>query len=425
MSTAEERDYFTDYSVLKDPYDYFEELRAKGPVCRSERRNMVVVTGFEEALEVLKNTEDFSSINAPQGAALPLPFEPEGDDIREQIEAHRDQFMGGSLIVTYDGERHAKTRTMLNRLFSPKRLKENEEFIERYAQQLVTESVAKGGCELINDIATPFVTLVIADLLGVPAEDRELFRQAIDNAPPPGNMETEGAHTEGAEEPLVVMGGYFYQYVVDRRENPRDDVLTTLATATYPDGTLPDVIEIVSLATFLFGAGQDTSAKLLGNAMRFLVEDKELQQTLRDNPDLIPNFIEEVLRLEGSTKQTTRLAVRDTRIGDVPVAAGTPVMIALAAANRDPRRWDRPLEFDLHRPRLREHLAFGRGPHVCAGSPLARVEVRVILEHFLEKTSDISLDESIHGAKGNRNLEYEPSFIIRGLAELNLKLTPR
>lgn len=420
MPATTERDYFTDLTVLKDPYDYFEEFRAKGPIAQSEQHNMLVVTGFDEALEILKNTRDFSSINAPQGAGVPLPFEPEPGKINEQIEAHRDQILGGSLIVTYDGDNHTRTRTMLNRLFSPKRLKENEAFIENYSQQLVSESIAKGRCELINDIATPFVTLVIADLLGVPPDDRELFREAIDNAPPPGNMQANEDH-DPSQDPLVVMGGYFYNYVVDRRENPRDDVLTILASTTYPDGELPDVIEIVSLATFLFGAGQDTSAKLLGNAMRFLVEDKVLQQSLREDPSLIPNFIEEVLRLEGSTKMTTRLAVNDAEVCGTKIKAGTPVMIALAAANRDPRRWENPLKFDLHRPRLREHLAFGRGPHVCAGSPLARVEISVILEHFLTQTSDISLDEAIHGP--DHNLEYEPSFIIRGLANLNLKLT--
>lgn len=422
MSSAKERDYFTDYTVLEDPYDYFEELRSRGPVCFSERRNMVVATGFDEALEVLKNNEVYSSINAPQGAALPLPFEPEPGRIREQIEAHREEFVGGTMIVARDGEAHARARTLLNRLFSPKRLKENEAFIQRYSRQLVSEAVAKGGCELINDIATPYVTLVIADLLGVPPEDRDLFRKIIDEAPPPGNLETEGARMDDENSPLVVMGGYCYQYLAERRENPRDDVLTMLATATYPDGTLPDLVEVTGLATFLFGAGQDTTAKLLGNGMRFLVEDLELQQQLRENPDLIPSFVEEALRLEGSTKMTTRLAMTDTRLGGVDIPAGTPVMVALSAANRDPRRWENPLTFDLNRPQLREHVAFGRGAHVCAGSPLARVEVRVILEHFLEQTSEITLDESIHGPRGNRNLEYEASFIIRGLATLNLKL---
>jgi cytochrome P450 len=183
-------------------------------------------------------------------------------------------------------------------------------------------------------------------------------------------------------------------------------------------------MEIVRLATFLFGAGQDTSAKLLGNSMRFLVDMPELQQRLREDRSRIPAFIEEVLRLEGSSKMTSRLARRHTRIGDMDIAPGTKIFVALAAANRDPRRWPAPQEFDLQRERLKEHVAFGRGAHVCAGAPLARAEIRVILDRFLEHTANIDLAEKHHGARGQRTLEYEPSFIIRGLAAMHLVLKP-
>ncbi len=422
MQAPQERDYFTDLSVLKEPYAYFEELRARGPVCRLACRDIVVVTGFREALEVLNNSQDFSSAIAPQGAAAPLPFEPSGDDIGAQIEAHRPQFLGGELLVACDDRRHAYSRSIISRLFTPSRLKAREAFITQFADTLVADAVARGGCELIGEIATPFVTHIIADLLGVPQDDRKVFMDAIAAGPPPGNMDSEDARHQHS--PLELMGAYFYQYVTDRRASPRQDVLTELATATYPDGSMPDALEIVRLATFLFGAGQDTSAKLLGNAMRHVVEVPGLQQKLRQDLSLIPPLIEEVLRLEGSTKATFRLARKNTRIGDMEIPAGTRVMIALAAANRDPQRWGCPRELQLGRDRIREHLAFGRGAHVCAGAPLARVEVRIILERFLEHTCAIDLLETRHGPRGNRTLDYEPSFIIRGLESLHLALTP-
>jgi cytochrome P450 len=209
---------------------------------------------------------------------------------------------------------------------------------------------------------------------------------------------------------------------MDRRANPRSDILSELANATYPDGSMPDLMEIVRLATFLFGAGQDTSAKLLGNSMRYIADVPGLQDKLRADPALIPQLIEEVLRLEGSTKMTARLARKNTRIGGVDIAAGTKIFLALAAANRDPRRWPQPTEFQLDREKIKEHVAFGRGAHVCAGAPLARVEVRVILERFLEQTSEIDLSAEKHGPRGNRSLDFEPSFIIRGLSALHLKL---
>ncbi len=416
-----ERDYFTDLSVLLDPYDYFEEIRRHGPVYQMRAHDALIVTGFDEVVEVLRNNSDFSSVISTQGAAQPLPFQPEGDDISEQIEAHRSEMDVYDLVVTHDGTRHAHVRSLVNRLFTPSRLKDNERFMRGFADELAQQAVARGRCEIVNEIATPFVTLVVADLLGVPPEDREKFREVIDSAPPPGDMQS--SETEGPT-PLEFMGGFFFNYLSERREQPRDDILSELATAAYPDGSQPDILDLVKLATFMFGAGQDTSAKLLSNAMRYIVEVPGLQDALRRDPERVPAMLEEVLRLEGSTKATFRLARRNTRIGDFEVPAGKRIMVALAAANRDPRRWEQPNEFRLDRPRIREHVAFGRGVHTCAGAPLARAEVKLIIQRFLEYTDNIAISEAEHGPPGARRLEYEPSFIIRGLANLHLDLTP-
>jgi cytochrome P450 len=418
-----ERDFFTDHEILKDPYAYFEALREHGPVFQPPGKDYLVVTGFEETLEVLRNSNDFSGIIALQGAAAPLPFQPEGSDICEQIEAHRTQFAGGDLVVNLDDEAHTNLRGLINTLFTPSRLKANEAFIRRYSDEMVRRVVAKGECEMIREIATPFVTIVIADLLGVPTEDRQLFMDAIEAAPPPGNLDGDN-NIKGDNHPFAVMGGYFARYVAERRAQPREDVLSELANARYRDGTEPAMMDIVQLGMFMFGAGQDTSAKLLGNAMKFIVDEPGLQDRLRADPSLIPALIEEILRLEGSTKQTARLARRDTRLGDRDIPAGTRILVALSAANRDPTRWPDPQKLDLERPKVKEHVAFGRGRHVCAGAPLARVEVRIILEKLLEYTSNIDLDESRHGPRGQRDLAYEASFIIRGLESLYLKLTP-
>lgn len=422
MQSLEDRDYFTDHSILKDPYAYFEAIRAKGPVYQIPSSGLIVITGFDEILEVLKNTNDFSSVIAPSGPAAPLPFQPQGSDITPQIEAHRTDFVGGDLVVAYDDQQHNFSRSLLTRLFTPSRLRASEQFIADYSDQLVSNAVANGGCELIKQIATPFVTMVIADLLGVPMDDRQIFMDAIEAGPPPGSL--AGDDLMAQHQPLVVMGMYFAGYVQERRQAPRADILSELANATYPDGSTPEALEIVRIATFLFGAGQDTSAKLLGNTMKFIVDEPGLQDRLRQDPSLIPQLLEEVLRLEGSTKMTSRLARKDTHIGELRVPAGTRVMLALSAANRDPRRWENPQAFVLDRPKIKEHLGFGRGAHVCAGAPLARAEVRIILEKFLQHTSHIDLVEEKHGPQSSRNFDYEASFIIRGLSELHIKMTP-
>ena len=422
MNELVNRDYFTDYEILKDPYAFFNAIREMGPIYRPPGKDYYIVTGFEEALEVLRNHDDFSAIIGLQGAAAPLPFTPHGSDITDQIEEHRKAFSGGDQVVNLDDDPHTKLRALINTLFVPSRLKASEAFIEHYCDEMVGNAVANGEVELIGTIATPFVTMVVADLLGVPMEDRQIFMDAIAKAPPPGNLDGRDI-MEGENHPFAVMGSYFAGYIADRRANPRDDILTELAHAKYNDGSLPELHDIVQLGMFMFGAGQDTSAKLLGNSMKYLVERPELQDQLRSNPKQIPAFLEEVLRIEGSTKQTARLARRDTKIGDLSIPAGTKLLVALSAANRDPQRWDNPNELVLGRKKILEHVGFGRGKHVCAGAPLARVEVRVIMEKFLAQTSRIELDMDKH-PNGIADLEYEPSFIIRGLAEMNLKLTP-
>jgi cytochrome P450 len=380
------------------------------------------VTGFDEANEILRNAKDFSSVIAVTGAAVPLPFKPEGDDISEQLERHRHEVSGSEILVTYDGARHAANRSLLNSLFVPSRLKANQAFMEDLAEKTVKDVVARGKCELIQDVAVPYVTLVIADLLGVPADDRESFKEVIAAGPPPGNIDAEERpHSNSI---LDHLARHFAGYVQDRRTNPRDDVLTQLASAQYPDGTTPDPAAIVGVAVFLFAAGQDTSAKLLGNCLRFLTEDKALQQQLRRDRGQVAGFIEEVLRLQGSTKVTFRVARKTMKVAGRHIAAGQKILIALSAANRDPRRWEEPNEFKLGRRKIQEHLAFGRGAHTCIGAPLARAEIKVLLDRLLQHAADISLSEEKHGPPGNRRLDYEASFIIRGLENLHLELQP-
>lgn len=416
-----EKDYFTDHSVLLDPYDFLEGIRAQGPVVQLKSRDMVAVTGFAEAVEVLLNAQDFSSVINPDPVA-PLRFVTEGDDISAQIEAT----MGTGpmdLMVSYDGKMHSDARSLLNPLFTPSRLKANELFMRDYADAMVREMVAKGGCEAIAEVATPYVTMVIADLLGVPDDDREEFRKVIDSAPPPGNMDSTGSAE--VVHPLMIMAKFFMQYMSERRAAPRDDLLTELATASYPDGTDVPLMEAVKNAMFLFAAGQDTSAKLIGNSLRFLCENPGTQEELRADRSKIEPFLEEVLRLEGSTKTTFRLAKRKTRIGNMDIPAGKKIVVFVSAANRDPRRWDNPQEFRIGRPKIKEHLAFGRGAHVCAGAPLARKEVAILYDRLFEHTSDIRLSEAHHGPKGARKIDYEPSYIIRGLANLHVEFIPR
>ena len=392
-------------------------------MCCPINNGVLAVTGWEAANAVYKDVDSYSSCVAVAGPFTPMPFVPEGDDICALIEQHRTEIPLYEHMVTMDPPDHTNARSLLSRLLTPKRLKENEDFMWRLADRHIDEFIADGQCEFLAAYARPFSLLVVADLLGVPEEDHEKFRSNF-GADRPGTNIGGLDHEPIATNPLEWADEMFSFYIEDRRRNPQDDVLTGLATAKYPDGSTPEVVDVVRTATFLFGAGQETTAKLLSSALRFLGEQPDLQQQLRDDRSRIPNFIEECLRLESPVKSVFRMARKSTTLGDTAVPAGKIVMVSPSAANRDPGRFEEPHEFQLDRRNIREHIAFSRGIHSCPGAPLARVEGRVSLERILDRMADITIDEDKHGPAGGRNYTYEPTFILRGLTDLHIKFTP-
>ncbi len=423
MTNFDSVDYFTDQSLIPNPHPYFDHLRARNPTACPINNGVLAVTGWESANAVYKDVDSFSSCVAVAGPFTPIPFVPEGDDICAQLEEHRTEIPMFEHMVTMDPPNHTDARSLLSRLLTPKRLKENEDFMWRLADRHIDELVADGHCEFLTAYARPFSLIVVADLLGVPEEDHEEFRAAF-GAMLPGTRIGALDHEPIATNPLQWADEKFSFYIEDRRQNPRDDVLTALATAKYPDGSTPEVVDVVRTATFLFGAGQETTAKLLSAALRVLGEEPDIQQQLRDDRSLIPIFIEECLRMDSPVKSVFRMARKSTKLGDIDVPAGTTVMVSPGAANRDPSRFEEPHEFRLDRKNVREHIAFSRGIHSCPGAPLARVEGRVSLERILDRLADITIDEDRHGPAGQRNYTYEPTFILRGLTDIHIKFRP-
>jgi cytochrome P450 len=419
-SDFESIDFFTDASLIPDPYPYFDHLRECCPVLSRSEQGVVAITGHQEALAVYKDPA-FSSCVSVAGPFSGLPFVPEGDDIGELIEAHRSQIPMSEHIVTQDPPEHARTRGLLSRLLTPKRLKENEDFMWRLADQQLDEFVSRGRCEFLDDYARPFSGLVIADLLGIPADDHDEFR-AVFFGKVSGDIEDDSITR--AHNPLEYLNEKFSAYITERRREPRSDVLTELAQAKYPDGSTPEVLDVVRLAAFLFAAGQETTTKLLSFALRLLAERPELQAGLREDRSRIPTFVEETLRTESPVKCHFRMARTSTTVGDTKVAAGTTVMLLPGASNRDERKFEQPDEFRVDRPNVREHVAFGRGNHSCPGAPLARAEGRISIHRILDRMSDIDILEDKHGPSDARHYNYEPTWQMRGLTELHLKFVP-
>ena len=421
----EAHDFFRSDYFVTDPYTYFDYLREQSPVVREPHQGIVMVTGYAEALEVYNDPARFSSCMSTSGpfAGCPIPLEGRGnDDISELIEEYRDQTAFFDQLPTMDPPTHTEHRALLMSLITPKRLKENEEFMWKLADQQIDTFLSRGECEFMNDFAQPFAVLVVADLLGVPAEDRIEFRKHLIRVEQDsGGAVVGGTDGEVNHGPLVWLYGKFSAYVEDRRLNPKEDVLTGLAKALFPGGGVPEPIEVARIAANVFAAGQETTVRLLSYAFQIIGDRPDIQKRLREDRSLIPNFVEECLRIEGPVKGDFRLAKKPTTLGGVDVPAGTFLYISNSGANRDARKFENPGEFQLDRKNARLHVAFGAGRHACPGAPLARAETVVALNRMFDRTSDIRVSEKVHGPRDARRYSYLPTFILRGHTYINLE----
>ena len=419
MAARTDIDFFTDESLIEDPYPYYEAARARGPLWQEAVHGAFVVTGYDELHAIYRDPGTFSSINSFGGPFAKLPGGPEqhGDDVTALIRQARAGLPGGNTLSTLDPPDHTAYRGLMMRLLTPRRLQENEAFMWRLADRQIEEFAAHGRCEFLGEYAQPFSLLVIADLLGIPESDHPALREQFLAAGPPAAVGKVFSN-----DPFAFIEEWFTAYVEDRRRQPRDDVLTHMALATFPDGSTPEVIDVVRAASFLFAGGQGTSARFLGNMMQLLAEDGDHQAGLRKDRLGIPGFIEEALRMKAPVKVNFRMARVSTTLAGVTIPAGSTLMLMVQAGNRDPEHFEDPTTFDIGRANAREHVAFGRGPHSCPGGSLVRADARVTLERFLDRFASIRIAEDEHGAAGDRHYTYSPSWMLRGLETLHLEL---
>ena len=413
-------DYFSEASLVEDPYPWFDWVRSRGPVVHDPSgRNVVIVVGYDEAVEVMRDNDAYSRCNTVGGPLPELPVEPQGDDISALIEEYRHIYPLSDHVVTFDPPKHRQHRHLLSKLLTPKGLEQSEGFLAELADREIDAFFEQGRCEFVHAYAEPYATLTIANILGVPERDHAKFRDAFDT-PFLGNIdgsEYSGGHVTRLEK-------WFAEYLEDRRRQPTDDTLTKIAQATFPDGLTPDLVDVVAVSTFLFAAGRGTTVHLLAAAVQFLAESPELQKLLRENRNRVPDYVEEVLRLESPIKANFRMTRKTTRLAGVELKAGTTVMLLLGACNRDPRHFESPNALDIDRGNAREHIAFGRGIGACPGGPLARAEARVTLNRVLDRMADIRISEPRHGPPGARHYRYDPTYFLRRISELHLEFEP-
>lgn len=369
-----------------DPYPVYTALRSVAPVYFSDRHQFWALSRHEDVIAVMRDWESFSTAS--------------GVDIDGTGAAY-----GSGDFLEEDPPRHDVLRAVVRAHFVPKRLRAHmEDSVRAEVARLLANVRDSGPVDLAAELAWPLPVAVGTRLLGIPSADRSLLlglqRRLAERTP--GDREVPpDARAAGAE-----LRAYFDDLIGRRRAEPRDDIVTSIAVAN-PDGR-PIGDDAVGLLFLLFVASMETTASSIANAVVLLARHPDQLEWLTSNVDSVDSAIEEVLRYEAPVQVTKRVATREVVLHGQTVAEGTDVFLVLASANRDERRYEQPDDFDIRREPLR-HLAFGDGIHHCLGAPLARLELRILLEEIATARSSVSLV-----GEGKRL----SSHFIRGFAEL-------
>jgi cytochrome P450 len=358
----------------RDPYPELAEARRQHPVQRldsslmphDEALPVFFVYRHEDIARVLRDSDTFSS-----GHIIDMIMGP---------------VMGEHIILGMDGERHRRYRALVSSAFRHKVLLESEdELVAQVANGLIDRFAGRGEAELVTEFTFPYPTQVIAGLLGLPREDYKQFqRWSIAILSFLAKQDEAVAASRAVEE-------YLTGILAERRQAPREDLISALAQAELDGETLSDD-EIFSFVRLLLPAGVETTFRSTGNLLYLLLTHPEQLRAVSADRSWIPAAIEEAVRIETPLLNITRLATADTEIDGVTVPAGSTVMLMLAAANRDESRHDEPDRFEIGRADPKPHLSFGHGPHVCLGLHLARLEMRVALTLLLDRLPGLRLD---------------------------------
>ncbi|MEV7550096.1 cytochrome P450 [Amycolatopsis sp. NPDC089917] len=363
------------------------------------------VYGHAESLKTLSDPKVFSSDTA---RLIPKEMSPE-----------KDQFTEGNLLQM-DPPDHKKLRTLVSHAFTPKVVADLEPRIAALTNELLDAVDGEDSMELVTHLAYPLPVIVIAELLGIPASDRDLFKEWVDtllrNSQKRSLIEQTEQDKKAAEETreqITNLVNYLGEHVNDRRKNPREDLLTKLVEAEV-DGAKLTQNEVVNFANVLLLAGHITTTMLLGNTVLCLDSHPDEYRRVRKDRSLLPATIEESLRFLSPFALVARATTTEVELGGRTIPADSMVFTWVAAANRDPRTFTDPGTFDparAHNP----HLAFGRGIHFCIGAPLARLEGKTALDILLNRFPDLRTDPAVPPA-------FIPSPHMTGVSELQLLL---
>jgi cytochrome P450 len=388
---------------LRDPYAVYSRFRDAEAAGRDIGH---VVVGYDQVVDLLGDrrlsSERVGAILGPLGAG-----------VRERCPFVESTLRG--IVAFRDPPDHTRIRTLLASTFSPRMVKRITDTIEGISGRLLDAVAAAGAADLHRAYSYPLPALVVGALLGIPETDLDRFKAwALDIVVLVGSGSPTERLAVSAQAHFADMREYLRALIAARRRDPGDELLSAMIGAADQENRLSED-EIFSNATFLMTAGHETATNMLSNGVLTLLRHPDQLERLRLDRSLIPSAIEEILRFESPVQMTSRRAVDNAELAGRRVKAGDALQLFLGAANRDPARFPDPDRFDIARPDNR-HVAFGFGPHFCLGAALARAELRVALDHLLDRLPglELTVDE----------VAWQPTIDFRGPLSLPVRWRP-
>ncbi|QND72886.1 cytochrome P450 [Tardiphaga robiniae] len=385
---------------LTDPYPHIEAARLTAPVFYSEKLDHWVVTRYELIRQIFLNPQVFSAANANSPV---LPSCPRALQALEE-----GGFRSVPTLANVDPPAHTRVRRIANAAFTPKRVSELEPYIREITQRFLSERFISGEADFVRDLAWELPVLVLFRILGVDEDQIPRVKEGSWNRilfiyGRPRNEDEQVTAAEG----LASFWRYAETLVADRINNPRNDFTSALVEAVDEDGKRLSPEQAATVVLNLLFAGHETTTGILGNSFRRVLGELDVWKELCTDPTLIPNAVEEVLRLDSSVIAWRRRTTQVATVAGVTIPPNSKLLLLLASGNRDPDVFSNPDRFDIRRPNAKDHLSFGYGAHLCLGRPLARVQAKIVLQEFTKRLPSLRLK---HGVQ----LEFPPNVSFRG-----------
>ncbi|MEN3976405.1 cytochrome P450 [Emcibacter sp. SYSU 3D8] len=396
-----------DHAVQSDPYDFHALLHAQCPVYRMPETGFYVVTRYDDLRKVLIDTGTFSN-SLPSRRAL------KGDlgDLYESLVAERGWRHVDTLQST-DPPAHARYRKVLDAVFAGKRMTAMKPHVEEVTNGLIDDWIGDGQCDFNAQFAMKLPGIITAEQMGLPREDVETFKRWADNLLIVAATPQSEDEVRSSAETTLEMQHFIAAELEKRRSNPSDDMLSDLVHAHEDDPLSME--ELQGVMGQLIGGGYETVQSALAHGMWQLVRHPELQQRLRGDAGGIRKFCEEVIRMESPVQSLMRRATCDVELGGVLIPENSLILARYGAANRDPEKFACPHQFDVDRPNVGAHLAYGSGIHFCVGATLARLEMNVAFTALLDRLTHVELAGDLPNPVHRQSLHWLPmkELVIR------------